>query len=196
MVVRYLVVVVAVFGINLMPAFGPPTWAVLVLFRLNWHLNPVALVLVGAVSAGAGRLALATATRMVRDRLPERYVGGLRAAGRYLTAHRGRTAAGLAVFAVSPVPSAQLFEAAGLLDVPLLPLTGAFFAGRLVSYSLYVGAAQVADRSFGTVFRSALTSPWGIALQVAMLVGVVLLARVDWTKHLPSPTEPPLAGSS
>lgn len=30
-----------VFGVNLLPAFGPPTWAVLVLFRLRSRLNPV-----------------------------------------------------------------------------------------------------------------------------------------------------------
>jgi hypothetical protein len=46
--------------------------------------------------------------------------------------------------------------------VPLLPLTAAFFAGRLVSYSAYVGAA----------------------LQVAMLAGLVLLVRVDWAARL------------
>lgn len=185
MPVRYLVVIAAVFGINLLPAFGPPTWAVLVLFRLNWRLNPVALVLFGAASAGGGRLLLAVATRRLRERLPPQRVRSLHAAGTYLAGHRGRSIAGLALFAVSPLPSAQLFEAAGLLKVPLLPLTGAFFAGRLVSYSLYVGAAHVADRRFGAVFRSALTSPYAVALEVAMIVGVVLLARIDWAKHLP-----------
>lgn len=188
---RYLAVLGAVFGLNLLPAFGPPTWALLVLFRLNWHLHPVPLVLVGALSAGTGRLVLALATRSVRGRLPHRHVANLQAAGGYLTAHKGRAAAGLAVFAVSPLPSAQLFEAAGLLDVPLLPLTAAFFVGRLVSYSLYVGAAHAADRKFGTVLRSTLSSPYGIAVEVAMVAGVVLLARIDWVKHLPGQSDAP-----
>jgi hypothetical protein len=65
---------------------------------------------------------------------------------------------------VSPVPSAQLFVAAGLLTVPLLPLTVAFFCGRLVSRSLYVGAASAASESLGTIVRDSLTSPIGIAL--------------------------------
>lgn len=185
---RYLVVVGAVFAINLLPAFGPPTWAVLVLFRLNWGLNPVALVVLGAMSAGAGRYLLAIATRRLRGRLPHRYVASLRAAGQYLSSHRGRTVAGLALFAVSPLPSAQLFEAAGLLEVPLAPLTGAFFAGRIVSYSFYVGAAHLADRHFGSILRSALTSPLGIAVEVALILAVVLVARIDWTKHLPPST--------
>lgn len=194
-VLCYLAVLGTVFGLNLLPALGPPTWTLLVLFRLNWHLRPVPLVVLGALSAGAGRLVLAQATRRLRDRLPPKHVANLRAAGNYLTGHRGRAAAGLAVFAVSPVPSAQLFEAAGLVDIPLLPLTAAFFVGRLVSYSLYVGAAHAADRRFGTVVRSGLSSPYGIALQVAMVIGVVLLTRVNWAKHLPASGAPPPASS-
>lgn len=79
------------------------------------------------------------------------------------------------MFALSPVPSAQLFVAAGLLTVPLLPLTAAFFAGRLVSYSLYVGAASAAKESLESVLADAFGSPVGIGLQVSMLAGLVLL---------------------
>ena len=68
--------------------------------------------------------------------------------------------------------------------VPLLPLTGAFFAGRLVSYSLYVGAASLAGDSLGDVVADSLSSPGGIALQVAMLVALVALVRVDWARVL------------
>jgi uncharacterized membrane protein YdjX (TVP38/TMEM64 family) len=83
------------------------------------------------------------------------------------------------------VPSAQLFEAAGLTGVRLLPFTLAFFCGRLVSYSIYATGAHVARASSLTdTFREALTSPWGIALQVAMLAGLVALAKVDWAKLL------------
>lgn len=192
---RYLAVAGSVFGLNLLPAFGPPTWTLLVLFRLNWGLNPVPLVVIGALSAGSGRLVLAVVTRRMRGRLPRKHVANLQAAGSYLTGHKGRAVAGLAVFAVSPLPSAQLFEAAGLLDVPLLPLTAAFFVGRLVSYSVYVGAAHAADRRFGSVLRSTLSSPYGIALEVAMVVGIVLLARIDWAKHLPGHADTPPSSS-
>lgn len=48
----------------------------------------------------------------------------------------------MGLFALSPLPSAQLFVAAGLVDAPLVPLIAAFFAGRLVSYTIYVTAAS------------------------------------------------------
>jgi hypothetical protein len=91
-------------------------------------------------------------------------------------ANRRRTAAGLGLFALSPVPSGQLFAGAGLMTVPLLPLTAAFFAGRLVSYSIYVSAASVAEQSLGSVVTDALTSPLGLGLQVAMLLALAALA--------------------
>jgi len=91
---------------------------------------------------------------------------------------------GLAPFALSPLPSAQLFVAAGLLGVRLLPLTAVFFAGRLVSYSIYVGGASLASDSLGDTLTGAFTSPLGVALQILMLAGLVALVRVDWLRVL------------
>jgi uncharacterized membrane protein YdjX (TVP38/TMEM64 family) len=170
-----------IFGVNLLPAFGPPTWAVLVFFRLNSELPAV---LLGAVAAASGRLVLATAARRFRSRFSAERRENLEAAEELLVGSRRKAVAGLGLFALSPVPSAQLFVAAGLLTVPLVPLTAAFFAGRLVSYSLYVGAATAAKDSLGSVLGDALGSPLGIVLQVAMLAGLVLLLRFDWAGAL------------
>lgn len=164
-----------VFAVNLLPAFGPPTWAVLVFFSLDFDLPAVPLVLGGALAAASGRLVLASGARRLRPRLSAARVERLDRAEAALSADRGRTAAGLGLFALSPVPSGQLFVAAGLMTVPLLPLTAAFFCGRLVSYSLYVGAAAIAEKSLGDIVVEALTSPVGMALQVAMLIALAVL---------------------
>lgn len=187
-VLYYLAVVAVVILVNLMPAFGPPTALVLVLFRLNWHLDPVALVIICAFSSGIGRYLLAVATNRIRDHLSPRRKAGLQAAQDYLTGSRSRSLTGLAVFLVSPLPSAQMFEAAGLVGVRLLPVTAAHVLGRLVSYSLYIGATDIAERNLGDTLAASLTSPYGIAIQVALLAAVVLLARIDWTKYLPDTT--------
>lgn len=177
-----LLAIAVVFGVNLMPAFGPPTWAVLVFFRLSFDVPAVPLVAFGALAAASGRLALAHGSRHFRSRMSAERLDSLQALEDELTASRTRSFAGLGLFALSPVPSAQLFVGAGLLRVPLLPLTAAFFAGRLVSYSLYVGAASAAEDSLGTVFEDVLTSPTGIALQLALLAALVALVKVDWRK--------------
>lgn len=179
----YGLVAAAVFGVNLLPAFGPPTWAVLVLFSLHGQHSTPTLVLVGAVAAAGGRLLLAEGTRHLGDRLPEKHRKNLQAAGDLVTRRRRRSLAFLALFAVSPLPSAQLFEAAGLMSVRLLPLTAAFFVGRMVSYSLYVGGASaLSSTDTGRVLLRNLTSPWSLAFEIAMLAALVLLARLDWTR--------------
>lgn len=165
-----------VFAVNLLPAFGPPTWAVLVFFSLDFDLPAVPLVLGGALAAASGRFLLASTTRRLRPRLSAARIEHLDRAQRTLSGNRLRAGAGLGLFAISPLPSGQLFVGAGLMTVPLVPLTAAFFAGRLVSYSIYVGAATLAERSFGSLLLDALTSPLGVALQIAMLIGLALLA--------------------
>jgi uncharacterized membrane protein YdjX (TVP38/TMEM64 family) len=169
------VALAVVFAVNLLPAFGPPTWAVLVFFSLDFDLPAVPLVLGGALAAASGRFALASAARRLRPRFSAARLERLDRAQEAASADRKRTAAGLGLFALSPVPSGQLFVAAGLMTVPLLPLTAAFFAGRLVSYSIYVGAANVAADSLGDVVVDALTSPIGVVLQLLMLVALGFL---------------------
>lgn len=174
-----------VLGVNLMPAFGPPTWTILVLYVLNTEIHPAVLIPVAATAAASGRLLLALGFRLLGNKLPEKYRRNLKAAREALEKNRRNAILALGLFALSPVPSAQLFEAAGLAGVRLLPFTLAFFLGRTVSYSIYVFTASgLKATSLGDSFRDALTSPWGIALQVAMLIGLVLLAKIDWAKWL------------
>lgn len=164
-----------VFAVNLLPAFGPPTWSVLVFFSLDFDLPAVPLVLGGALAAATGRFVLANGARRLRPRFSAARIERLDRVQASLSADRKRSLAGLGLFALSPVPSGQLFVGAGLMTVPLLPLTAAFFGGRLISYSIYVGAANLAAKSLGTVALDALTSPLGMALQVVMLIALAVL---------------------
>jgi membrane protein DedA with SNARE-associated domain len=89
------------------------------------------------------------------------------------------------IFVVSPLPSAQLFLAAGFLDLNLPLFTLAFFVGRLVSYAIYMSVAVLAERQLGNVLQQAFGSPWSIAVQIALLALVCLLPLVNWSKVLP-----------
>lgn len=182
----YLIFFAIVLGVNLMPAFGPPTWSIIVLYGLNTTLPVPALVLTGALAAATGRFLLAYGSRLLANRLPQKTRKNLAAAREAIGRSKRNAIIGLGLFALSPVPSAQLFEAAGLAGIRLLPFTAAFFAGRIVSYSLYAFTAQhVRESSIGDAFRNSLTSPLGIAIQLVMLALVVALGQIDWEKHLP-----------
>ncbi|MGH9080627.1 MAG: hypothetical protein ACRDYE_11255 [Acidimicrobiales bacterium] len=180
----YLALFAIVFGLNLLPAFGPPTWAVLVFTRLHWHLNPVGLVVLGALAAMSGRYLLARGARHFSGRLPGRMKDNLEGARTLLERKRVGAVALFGIFLVSPLPSAQLFLAAGLLDLNLGLLTLAFFVGRLASYSIYMSVAVIADKQLGGVLGRIFGSPWSIALQVVLLVAVCLLPLVDWRRLL------------
>jgi uncharacterized membrane protein YdjX (TVP38/TMEM64 family) len=184
--VTYLLIAAAVIVLaNALPAFAPPTWTILVFFLINYDLNPVLLVMCGVISATAGRAILAWYFRKFAHLVPTRFSKNMEYAGRYFEAAPGKRYAILALFLVSPISSAQLFEAAGLMKtVALKPLLLAFAAGRTVSYSTYVtGASVIAASNFGEVIIHELRSPWAIATQIALILGLVLLGSVDWQKR-------------
>ena len=99
---------------NLAPAFAPPTWTVLVFFSLNSQLPPWLIVIVGAVCAGFGRYNLARLTGLLRFRIKGKALKNLQSAQLVLEEKSSRKLVLLALFVISPLPSAQLFEAAGL----------------------------------------------------------------------------------
>jgi membrane protein YqaA with SNARE-associated domain len=181
----YLILFAIVLGVNLMPAFGPPTWSVIVFYGLNSDLALVPLVLTAALAAASGRFLLACAFRLLARRISGRTKRNLDAARQALEHNRKSAILALGLFALSPVPSAQLFEAAGLARVPLIGFTAAFFLGRTVSYSIYAATAKgIAASSLGDTFRESLTSPYGIALQLVMLALLVAFTQIDWARRL------------
>ena len=171
-----------VLGCNLAPAFAPPTWSIIVLFTFNTELPAWALVATGAVMAASGRYGLALYTRKFRDVISKKTTENLLAAGRYFEKKQKFLVLGLAI--ISPVPSAQLFEAAGLMNLPLKKITVAFFSGRVITYSIYAASAhKFKETNISETLMSGITSPWGIALQLLMLFGLVLVGRIDWRKY-------------
>lgn len=186
MLTEYLVLFAVVFAINLLPAFGPPTWTVIVLFGINSHLPLWGLVPVAALASSSGRYLLALAFRYFAGRLSDKTRANLAAARAAFERQKHGGLLAMVFFAVSPLPSAQQFGAVGLAGVRIVPFTLAFFVGRLVSYTFYAGSAQylVTHTSLGEAFRDTLTSPLSIAVQVALLAALVALAKVEWARVL------------
>lgn len=185
MAFHLLLVVAVVAGINVLPALGPPTWTVLVFFRFRYPELPAALLVVaGAAAATTGRIVLALAFRRVGRWLPEARRTSLETLGRTVVASRKGMIASLGLFALSPIPSNQLFEAVGLARAPLRPFVGAFLAGRLASYSIYLAVASAAQDSIRRVLRAGLFSPQAIALEAFSISLLVAAILIDWPKAI------------
>jgi uncharacterized membrane protein YdjX (TVP38/TMEM64 family) len=154
-------------------------------FRLEHGLAVPALVVLGALAAASGRYVLGAATMRLRDRVSAKQRDNLEAARHVLHDSPGKSRAAIGLFLLSPVPSAQLFEAAGLIGARLLPLTLAFGAGRLVTYAIYVGGASAAeDTDLGRLVKDNLTSPLGVGLQVLLLLALYALTKIDWHRFV------------
>jgi uncharacterized membrane protein YdjX (TVP38/TMEM64 family) len=172
--------------------FGPPVWTVLVFAKFRWDLNPVALVVLGASVSACGRYSIARGAAKLQRFVPKRARENLEAAHRLLQGHQRGIFALLAVFVISPVPSGQLFVAAGLLRMQLWLITTAYFFGRIVSYAIYVGAASVAEYSAGDVLKKMWGEPWVIAIQVVLAAAIVALPFIPWQRQIgTSATIPP-----
>lgn len=182
----YLFALLAIIVMNALPAFAPPTWMALVFFLINYDANPVALVIIGVIAATTGRAILAWYFRKFAHLIPTRFSRNMEYAGEYFTSHSTKRYALLTIFFLSPVSSAQLFEAAGMMkSVSLKPLLAAFAVGRSFTYSTYVtGAAAIAATNFGELVIHELKSPWAIAVQVAMIAGLVALSSIDWKSRV------------
>lgn len=187
---NYLILFAVIFGINLLPAFGPPTWSIIVLFGLNSDLPLVGIVVTGALAAALGRFTLAHGFRLLAKYVSQKTRRNLAAVREAIMSRKRHGIAGLALFAVSPLPSAQLFAAVGLAGVPLAGFTVAFFSGRLVSYTIYAGSAALIEHSStGDAFRESFSSPVGIAVQILLLGALVAMMRINWEKVLGPATE-------
>ncbi|MEY4493850.1 MAG: hypothetical protein RL355_1199 [Actinomycetota bacterium] len=182
----YLFAAFIIFLMNALPAFAPPTWSILVFFAIRYELEPALLIPVGVIGASSGRWVLALYFRKLRDRLPKGWVTNMENAGTHFRKSAKHSTALFLLFFLSPLSSAQLFEAAGVMkNQPLRPLIGAFAAGRVLTYSIYVtGAHAISSSNLGELIREKMTSPSAIAIQILMVLALVLLGNIKWKPAL------------
>jgi membrane protein YqaA with SNARE-associated domain len=175
-----------VFIINVVPAFMPPTWSILAFFLIRYHVPLLPLAIGGAVMASSGRLVLALLSRQFGARLlsPQRQAS-LHHLGTWLeTRARWATPMAVLIYSFGPIPSNELFIAAGLTGLRLKPVVGAFFVGRLISYTLFAMAAHTAADRLEDIVSDQVRNVSALALQIAALAILILIARIDWIRLL------------
>jgi membrane protein YqaA with SNARE-associated domain len=181
----WLVVWAIAVALNVVPAFMPPTWVMLAYFHFYHDLPVFPLAVVGALGASTGRAILALGSRTFGDRfLPTRWRANIVGLVETLRSQPTLAVSSLALFALGPVPSNQLFIAAGLARAPLLPLLVVFGIARCISYVLWVSAANLADQSLREVLGSRVGG-WGvIAIQLVGFAIIVMAMQIDWRRVL------------
>ncbi|MBI2724154.1 MAG: hypothetical protein HYX50_03735 [Chloroflexi bacterium] len=174
---------VIAFLINLAPAFMPSTWMVLAFFFVRFDLPLLPLTVSGAIVSGLGRLVLARVSGALGRRASGRR-RDMEALGRYLDRHRRIVGPATFAYVLTPLPSNNLFIAAGMTGVSLGWVLAGFWAGRIIADTFWVWTTDRAFQSFGDLFRSPIGGPLAIALQLLSLLSVALLYRLPWGRWL------------
>jgi len=129
------------FLINLVPAFMPPTWAVLAVFHITSDVPLLPLTIGGAAASAGGRYLLALGTRQLDQFLPDGDRRNAEALGGFLCRHSRWSVVIVFLGCLGPLPSNALFIACGLGRVRLSPIVVAFFLSRAIADSLWVWSA-------------------------------------------------------
>ena len=173
----------AVFFLNVLPAFAPPTWMLLGFFGLRFpDANPWLAALMAASGAALGRSVLASmAQRFTRSRwIPDSMRDNLSAVSEAIKRRRATSSTAFLLFAFSPLPSNALFLAYGLTRAPLHLLAVPFFAGRFVSYFIAFAGGAALTRKFDLEPSGGATLAYFVFSQVASLGLVYAFTKVDW----------------
>jgi uncharacterized membrane protein YdjX (TVP38/TMEM64 family) len=174
-----------IFGLNLIPAFAPPTWMALTLVGFQYH-DTSALVLAGtgAVAATLGRLTLAKLSHVLlrKKLLSAAHRANIDVIKDRLEKRTTLTAGLFLFYAFSPLPSNFLFIAYGLTGLPLLTVALPFFIGRLTSYGFFIVGGAAAGRRFeiDSMASGAYAVAWFIGTQLLILGALYCFTRVDW----------------
>jgi membrane protein YqaA with SNARE-associated domain len=176
---------VAVFVLNILPAFAPPTW-----MAISWvgfsvpTASPFLIALVGAAASTSGRLALARMSKVIlrNTLLSERSKDNVDILRQYLEARKARTAGGMLLYAFTPFPTNYLFIAYGLTTLPFWLIALPFFVGRFVSYASWALLAQAAANHFEIETSGAgqYLSVYFVMSQILILTLVYVFTKIDW----------------
>jgi len=176
---------VVIFGLNVMPAFAPPTWMV-----MSWvgfsqpQANPVLLALAAACAATTGRLVLARlAFALVRLRwMREADRRNIDVVREWLERRKSMTVGFMLAYAFSPFPSNYVFIAYGLTGMRLWMIGLPFFAGRLISYLAWTHLAQLGSRYLNPEEQldGAYFGAYFVLSQLFLLAAVYVFTKVDW----------------
>jgi membrane protein YqaA with SNARE-associated domain len=184
-----LVVFAAIYVLNIIPAFAPPTWMVLAVVEFNHpQFNSLLLALAAAIAATSGRITLATLSQfIIRNKLlSTRIKENIDFLKDALEHRKNKTMGALLLYSFTPLPSNHLFIAYGLTTLPIRLIAVPFFIGRLVSYTawIFLGQEVYKNLDINTGFAGEYLGAYFILTQIGLLLLIYLFAKVDWRAAL------------
>ncbi|MBI2597122.1 hypothetical protein HYW41_03130 [Candidatus Daviesbacteria bacterium] len=180
----YILLAGTVLGINVVPVLMPPTWTILAFFVTKYDLSLLPVVLIGATCATLGRIILAAMAGSFRRFLSKESQDNYASIGVYLNTHEHITIPLVITYAFIPIPSNHVFIAAGLAKVRIKLLAGAFFVGRLISYTFWVSLTSRLADNLADIFSSHYSKIGSVVVEIAGLAALYFIGKIAWKKIL------------
>ncbi len=172
------------FIINLVPAFMPSTWMILAFFYIKFDLPLVPLTIGGAIASALGRYLLAKASTLFKRRFLRGRQGDMEELGEFLNEHRNYMALTVFVYALTPLPTNNLFIAAGMVEASMTQVLAGFITSRVLANTFWVWATHRTFQHLGDLFRGAAGSWLSVLLELMGVTSVILLYFLPWERWL------------
>jgi len=172
------------FIINLVPAFMPSTWMVLAFFYIKFDLPLLLLTIPGAIVSGLGRLLLARGSAHFKRRFLKGQAADLQELGYFLEGRRNYVGLATFLYTLTPLPTNNLFIAAGITEVSMARVLVGFCCARMLANTFWVWTTHRVFDTLGELFGATFGNWVAIVLQVASLSSVILLFKVPWARWL------------
>src|SRR5215216_1294065 len=177
------VCIAVVFLINLAPAFMPSSWMVMAFFYIHFDLPLIPLAVTGAIVSGCGRFFLAKGSDLLTRSLFKKKKEDLRELGGLLEEKPKLLPAIVFGYALTPLPTNNLFVAAGMVGVSVSRVLLGFWAARIPADLFWMWTTNATFASLEDVFEKG--GNWlAIVLQVGALSSIALLYVMPWGKWL------------
>ncbi len=179
---NYVTLAIVILVINIVPLLMPPTWSVLAFFYIKDHLDLLHTVILGAVFATIGRIILYwLSKKYFRKLLSKRSKQNYLDLGKYLNRKKHLTILGILTYAFFPIPSNQVFIAAGLASFDIKILATCFFLGRLISYSFWVSLTARLSSQLAPLYNLTTAK---ITIEIFGLIILILLSQIPWGRYI------------
>ncbi len=159
-------------------------------FYIEFDLPLLVLSIGGALMSGVGRLVLAHESTFAKRYFMRRQAQDLDDLGAFLEERRRWLAPATFAYALTPLPTNNLFVAAGLAEVRLSLVLIGFWAARIPADTFFVWTTDRVFTSVTDVFKGAFGSWLAIAFQLTSVTSIVLLYRLPWAHWLRRWTRP------
>ena len=177
----YFQVTLIAFVVNVIPAFVPPTWIVLSMFKIhNPELDTMGIASFGVAGSIVGRYVLYLYCKVFGRFVPSKYGDNVRYISKFLGEKKLGLFLGTFLYALSPLPSNFLFISSGISAVEVLPVLGGFALGRIISYAALIHVSH----SVFLFFDSLGLENMRLALDVLGIVAGFAVVLIDWRKVL------------